>query len=144
MHYIIITPRRDRSFKNILIFICTLLVFILATRVPGQSLLIELDNNLGAFHVCLPCRNQICLITSFPLDQEHQFSRRISGSNDSLGLKASVKSSWSCIFSWVKLFSWGLPSICSFFSFNLSSKALIRSGQSRFSFGSHVFSSGPK
>merc|ERR1719431_1071651 len=153
MHYIIITPRRDRSFINILIFICTLLIFVLATSVPGQSLLIELDDHLRAFHVCLPCRNQICLVTSFPLDQEHQFSRRIGGSYDSLGLKASVKSSRSCILSWMKLFSWRFPSICtsfirssrtwSFFSFNLSSKALIRSGQSRFSFGSQVFSSGP-
>ena len=33
---------------------------------------------------------------------------------------------------------------CSFFSFSVSSNALISSGQSRFSFGSQVFSSGPK
>ena len=33
---------------------------------------------------------------------------------------------------------------CSFFCLSLSSKALISSGQSRFSRGSHVFSSGPK
>lgn len=35
-------------------------------------------------------------------------------------------------------------STCSFFCLSLSSNALISSGQSRFSRGSHVFSSGPK
>ena len=84
-------------------------------------------------------------------------------------LQTPVKTPRSDLFSWMSLFGsrlifrvgprtlpfllqcssgWELQQMqnttCSFFCLSLSSKALISSGQSRFSRGSHVFSSGPK
>ena len=49
-----------------------LLVLVLAAGVPGQPLLVELDDHLGTLHVGLPRRHQVRLVTPLPLDQEHQ------------------------------------------------------------------------
>ena len=67
------------------------LVLILTAGVPAESLLVELDHHLRTLHVGLPGRHQVGLVTSLPLDEEHQLPRAVCGSDNPLRLQTSVK-----------------------------------------------------
>ena len=67
------------------------LVLVGGGRVPGEPLLVELDDDLGTLHVGLPGGHQVSLVTSLPLDEEHQLPRAVCGSNYPLCLQSSVK-----------------------------------------------------
>jgi len=73
--------------------------------VPGQSLLVKLDDRLRTLHVSLPSRNQISLVRTFPLDEKHQLSRGVCGANDPLGVKIAVEAPWAVIIRLLLLFS---------------------------------------
>lgn len=47
---------------------------------PCQSLLVELNDDLGTLDVCLLCRDEIGLVGVFPFHQEHQFTCEEGGS----------------------------------------------------------------
>ena len=49
-------------------------VFVLTGGVPGEALLVELDDCLGALDVGLPRWDKVCLVRSLPFDQEHQLT----------------------------------------------------------------------
>merc|ERR1719397_998276 len=70
-----------------------IVIVVLSARVPGQTLLIKLDDSLRNASVGLLGWHKVCFITSLPLDEEHELSRRVSGSNNSLGIETSLKSS---------------------------------------------------
>ena len=48
--------------------------YYLVRSVPGESLLVELDDCLGALDVGQLRRDQVRLVTSLPLHQEHQLT----------------------------------------------------------------------
>merc|ERR1712172_286631 len=70
-----------------------IVIVVLSARVPGQTLLIKLDDSLRNTSVCLLGWNKVCFIASLPLDEEHQLSRRVSSSNNSLRIKTTLKPS---------------------------------------------------
>ena len=59
------------------------------TGVPVESVLVELDDCLGDLHICFFCRDQICFIRAFPLDEEEQLPGLVGGSYDLLWLETS-------------------------------------------------------
>jgi len=69
----------------------SIIILISCGGMPGKSLLIKLDDHLWTLHIGLSGRDQICLISSLPLHQKHQFSRRVRCSNDFLRLQSTVE-----------------------------------------------------
>ena len=57
----------------------SLVLLLLAGRVPGEALLVELDDGLGTLDVGLPGGHQVGLVAALPLDQEHELAGRVSG-----------------------------------------------------------------
>ncbi len=45
---------------------------------------------LGTLHVGLPGGHKVRLIAAFPLDEEHQLSARVRGSDDALSLRIRI------------------------------------------------------
>merc|ERR1719397_1609577 len=70
-----------------------IVIVVLSARVPSQTLLIKLDDSLRNASVGLLGRHKICFIASLPLDEEHELSRRVGGSNNSLRIKTTLKPS---------------------------------------------------
>ena len=58
---------------------------------PGQSFFVKLNDSLRALGVGLFSGNQISFVRSLPFDQEHQFTRRVGGANDTLWLQVPIE-----------------------------------------------------
>ena len=56
-----------------------LVILILSRAVPGQPLLVELDDGLRALDVGFPGWHEVRLVAALPLDQEHKLTRGIRG-----------------------------------------------------------------
>lgn len=54
-------------------------IFVLSGRVPRESLLVKLYDNLGALDVALPRGDQVGLVGPLPLDEEHELARGVGG-----------------------------------------------------------------
>ncbi len=58
---------------------------------PGEPLLVELDDGLRALCVGLPGGHQVGLVASLPLDEEHELPGGVGGADDALGLQVAVE-----------------------------------------------------
>ena len=67
------------------------LVLVLSAGVPGEALLVELDDGLRTLDVRLPGRHQVRLVTAFPLDEEHQLPGGVRRPDNPLRVQAPVK-----------------------------------------------------
>lgn len=66
---------------------------------PSQALLVELNDDLRTFHISLLCGNKIGFVSILPLHQKHQFSRSISGADDTFGDQSTIETFFSiCLF----------------------------------------------
>ena len=66
--------------------------------IPVESVLIELDDNLGNLDIGLFGSHQVSFLWPLPLDQEEQLTGLIGGSDDFLWLQVPGKSSWSILW----------------------------------------------
>ena len=62
-------------------------ILVLIVILPVQPLLVELDDNLWNFSVCLLGRDQISCFVSFPLDEEEELPGIPGGADDPLRLE---------------------------------------------------------
>ena len=60
--------KNDDAYKEILAIEETLVFFLIARCVPGETLLVKLDYGLGTLDVGLSCWYKISLIAALPLD----------------------------------------------------------------------------
>ena len=67
------------------------LVLVLPAGVPGEALLVELDDGLRALDVGLPRRHQVGLVRPLPLDEEHELAGGVGGADDALRVEAAVE-----------------------------------------------------
>ena len=58
---------------------------------PGEPLLVELDDGLRALDVGLPRRHQVRLVRPLPLDEEHELAGGVGGADDALRVEAAVE-----------------------------------------------------
>ncbi len=65
---------------------------------PGEPLLVELDDGLRAPHIGLAGGHEIGLVASLPLDQEHELARGVGGSDDALGIQVAVEAAGAFVF----------------------------------------------
>ena len=87
-------------FPSSLLIIC---VVVLTRGVPSEPLLVELDHGLGALDVGLPCGDEVRLVRSLPLDEEHELAAAVCRPDDPLRLEAAVKASRPDILTRMKL-----------------------------------------
>ena len=129
-------------------------IILWGVRMPRQPFLIEGYDNLRALDVGLLGRNQVSLIRVLPFCQEHEFSAGVPGSNNLLWFQTLGKASQLFWLFFLLLWFALLPLIFQIrINFALASlwficavfcdcrNSAVRSGQSRFSSGSHVLSS---
>ena len=72
---------------------------------PGQALLVELDDGLRALDVGLSSGDQVGLVGALPLDQEHELAGRVGSSDDPFGVQVSVETRLSVCSSQSSTFS---------------------------------------
>ncbi len=58
---------------------------------PGEALLVELDDDLGTLDVGNTGGNEVRLLRPLPLHEEHELPARVSRPNDPLRLETPVK-----------------------------------------------------
>merc|ERR1719286_37944 len=72
-------------------------LFSIILIVPVESILVELDYNLWDSGIGFLGWNQVCFLTTLPLDEEEQLSWFVRCSNDLFWFQSTSKSSWSVI-----------------------------------------------
>lgn len=73
------------------------LVLSAATSVPSETLLVEPYHHLRAAYVGYACRHDVGLVAVLPLDQKHEFARRIGGADDAVRIQAPVEPTWLAV-----------------------------------------------